>query len=155
MPMPLHVVLYQPEIPQNTGNIARTCAAVGAVLHLIHPLGFYLTDRHLRRAGMDYWHLVEVHEHASWEAFREAYPDLRLWLTSTRGSRRYVDADFREGDALVFGPESRGLPEELLAAYPGQDLRIPMLPGRRSLNLSSAVAVVVYEAIRQIGPAWF
>lgn len=153
--MALHVVLYQPEIPHNTGNVARTCAAVGAVLHLIHPLGFFLSDRHLRRAGMDYWPLVEVHEHSSWPAFRAEYPDLRLWLTSTRAGRRHVDVPFRDGDALVFGPESKGLPEELLRAYPEQAVRIPMVDGRRSLNLANAVAIAVYEAVRQIQPDWF
>lgn len=153
--MPLHVVMYQPEIPQNTGNIGRTCAATGTVLHLIHPLGFYLTDRHLKRAGMDYWQQVQVVEHASWRAFRAALPGARLWYTSPRAGRRYTDVRFQEGDCLVFGPESRGLPEEVLAEAPEGAIRIPMQPGARSLNVASAAAVVLYEALRQVRPAWY
>lgn len=153
--MPLHVVLYQPEIPQNTGNIARTCAATGAVLHLVHPLGFYLTDRHLKRAGVDYWDRVQVAEHASWQAFRDARPGARLWYTSTRAARAHSGVAYRDGDCLVFGPESRGLPAEVLAAAPDGAIRIPMVPGARSLNVANAAAIVLYEALRQVRPGWY
>ncbi len=153
--MLLHVVLYQPEIPHNTGNIARTCAATGTVLHLIHPLGFYLTDRHLRRAGMDYWHEVQVVEHTSWAAFRRALPGGRLWYTSTRADRSHTDVMYGDGDCLVFGPESRGLPDEVVAEAPAGAIRIPMLPGARSLNVSNAAAIVLYEALRQVRPDWY
>lgn len=153
MPVAFHVVLYQPEIPQNTGNVARTCACTGAVLHLIHPLGFFLSDRHLRRAGVDYWHLVQVVEHASWEAFLGAHPGARLWCTAPREGVLHTEAQFQDGDFLVFGPESTGLPPAVLAA--GRPLRIPMRPGARSLNLANAVAVVLYEALRQVQPDWW
>ncbi len=147
----LHVVLYQPEIPPNTGNIIRLCANTGAGLHLVEPLGFALDDRRLRRAGLDY------HE---WATVRQ-YPDLdqciaqlslkRLFAISTRGTRSYADVAYRNGDALLFGPETRGLPQALLDGMPPENtLRIPMMPGSRSLNLSNAVAVVVMEAWRQL-----
>lgn len=151
--MPLHVVLYQPEIPQNTGNIARTCAATGAVLHLIHPLGFHLSDRHLRRAGVDYWDQVTVQEHPSWAAFRAALPGARLWATSPRAQQRHTDVSYQEGDCLVFGPESRGLPPGLAAGAGA--IRIPMRPGARSLNLANAAAIILYEALRQLRPDWY
>lgn len=153
--MPLHVVLVEPEIPQNTGNIARTCVATGAMLHLVHPLGFHLTDRHLRRAGMDYWERVMVREHASWTAFRQALPGLRLWLAAGSGVHRHTEVAYQDGDALVFGRESTGLPDVVLAAHREQTVRLPMCPGTRSLNVSSAVAAMVYEALRQIRPAWW
>ncbi|MGQ9779920.1 MAG: tRNA (uridine(34)/cytosine(34)/5-carboxymethylaminomethyluridine(34)-2'-O)-methyltransferase TrmL [Bacillota bacterium] len=146
-----HVVLYEPEIPQNTGNIARLCAATGATLHLIEPLGFFWDDPRAKRAGLDYWEAVEVKRHRGWEAFLAAYPRARLWLFSTKGTRAYTEESYSPGDCLVFGPETRGLPEEILQADPARCLRIPMRPGIRSLNLANAVAIVLYEALRQLG----
>ncbi len=144
------VVLYQPEIPPNTGNIIRLCANNGARLHLIEPLGFSLEERQLRRAGLDYHDLAHVRRHGSLEGFlAEVHPG-RLFACSTRGERSYAEPAYRPGDAFMFGPETRGLPAEILERLPPeQRLRIPMLPGNRSLNLSNAVAVVVYEAWRQ------
>lgn len=149
--MELHVVLVEPEIPPNTGNAARTCAAVGARLHLIEPLGFSLEDRHLKRAGLDYWPLLDLEIHHNWTAFIEAYPDAPLWLMTTKAARRYDRADFKERVFLVFGKETAGLPENLLARYPERCLRIPMKEEARSLNLGNAVAITVYEACRQSG----
>jgi len=146
------VVLYQPEIPPNTGNIIRLCANSGAGLHLIEPLGFSLEERQLRRAGLDYHDLARVRVHASLEACLGAVQPARLFACSTRGSRGYAEPQYRPGDAFLFGPETRGLPAEVLATLPpDRCLSIPMLPGNRSLNLSNAVAVVVYEAWRQHG----
>ena len=147
-----HVVLYQPEIPPNTGNVIRLCANTGATLHLVHPLGFELEDARLRRAGLDYREWARVREHASWEAYLGNERPGRVLAFSTRGTGSYADVHYQAGDALLFGPETRGLPAELLAAVgPGNVLRLPMVPGSRSLNLSNAVAVVVYEAWRQQG----
>jgi tRNA (cytidine/uridine-2'-O-)-methyltransferase len=148
--LPLHVVLYQPEIPQNTGNIARTCAATGTVLHLIHPLGFRLDEKHLKRAGLDYWDEVTIHEHNSWQSFLETYPQATCYYLSTRGHRYYTDVNYRPGDFLVFGPETRGLPASILEPAGERVLRIPMRPGLRSLNLANTVALVLYEALRQL-----
>ena len=146
------VALYEPEIPPNTGNIIRLCANTGSTLHLIHPLGFDLQEKQLRRAGLDYHELTCVREHASLQAFLLQFENRRLFACSTRGTRRYSDCRFRNGDCLLFGPETRGLPHVTLDALPAQRvLRIPMRPGNRSLNLSNAVAVVVYEAWRQLG----
>ncbi len=145
-----HVVLYQPEIPPNTGNVIRLCANTGATLHLIHPLGFQLQDAKLRRAGLDYREWARVREHVSWEAYREAERPTTVYAFSTRGTRSYSEVAYRPGDTLLFGPETRGLPDDLLAAIGREHvLRLPMVPGSRSLNLSNAVAVVVYEAWRQ------
>ncbi len=147
-----HVVLFQPEIPPNTGNVIRLCANTGAALHLIHPLGFVMEDKRLRRAGLDYHEWVSVREHDSLEAFREAVHPARLLACSTRGATRHVDVAYRPDDALLFGPETRGLPAALLDALPPcQVVRIPMVSGNRSVNLSNAVAVVLYEAWRQHG----
>lgn len=147
----VHVVLYQPEIPPNTGNIMRLCANAGAVLHLIEPLGFTLEEKHLRRAGLDYRDLASVHIWASVQDCLTLNKIQRWFAISTRGSQRYTEVRFCNDDALVFGPESRGLPADLLDGCPAQRrLRIPMLPDNRSLNLSNAVAVVVYEAWRQM-----
>lgn len=147
-----HVVLHQPEIAPNTGNIIRLCANTGARLHLIHPLGFALEDRLLRRAGLDYHEWVRVEEHASLAQFLAAVAPARLFALTTRGRHDYAACRYAAGDAFVFGPESRGLPAEVLAGIPqSQRLRIPMRPHSRSLNLSNAVAVVVYEAWRQLG----
>lgn len=147
-----HVVLFQPEIPGNTGNIIRLCANTGAQLHLIRPLGFDLDDRKLRRAGLDYHEWASLQEHDSLEAFREAVQPARLFAFTTKGSRPYHAQSLQQGDAYLFGPETRGLPDEVLAGFgPDQRLRLPMLPMSRSLNLSNCVAVVVYEAWRQAG----
>ena len=148
----ISVILYEPEIPPNTGNIIRLCANTGAGLHLIEPLGFDLEEKKLRRAGLDYREFVAVQTHASLNACLEALEWPRLFALSTRNSLRYDQALFREGDAFLFGPETRGLPTEVLAGLPQeQRLRLPMREGNRSLNLSNAAAVVVYEAWRQLG----
>jgi tRNA (cytidine/uridine-2'-O-)-methyltransferase len=148
----LSVILYEPEIPPNTGNIIRLCANTGASLHLVEPLGFDLEEKKLRRAGLDYREFVDVRTHPTLNACLEALDWPRLFALSTRNSLRYDQALFREGDALLFGPETRGLPDEVLASLPAeQRLRLPMREGNRSLNLSNAAAVVVYEAWRQLG----
>jgi len=148
----LHVVLYQPEIPPNTGNIMRLCANTGARLHLIEPLGFGLEDKELRRAGLDYREWAEVRTYRNLENFLETAKPARLLALTTRASRLYTQTQYKDGDALLFGPETRGLPQSLLDALPEMHrLRLPLVPGNRSLNLSNAVAVVVYEAWRQSG----
>lgn len=147
-----HVVLYEPEIPPNTGNIIRLCVNSGARLHLVHPLGFTLDDTRLRRAGLDYREWADVCEHESLSAFLETVQPQRLFALSTKGRARYADIRFRPGDAVLFGPESRGLPGRVLDLLPeSQRLQIPMQAGSRSLNLSNAVALVLYEAWRQNG----
>ena len=147
-----NVVLYQPEIPPNTGNIVRLCANTGCTLHLVRPLGFSLQDHRLTRAGLDYGELACMLVHDRWEDCTEALQGQRLFAISTRGEMRYDRVGYRAGDALLFGPETRGLPEAMLATMaPGHCLRIPMATDSRSLNLSNAVAVVVYEAWRQRG----
>lgn len=151
---PLHVVLVEPEIPPNTGNIARTCAATGTCLHLVHPLGFEISDKHLKRAGLDYWPHVRLREHASFETFLADAPRARLWYFSKKAERGLYDADFRPGDRLVFGPETRGLPEPLLEKAGARALRLPMRgTAVRSLNLGTSVGVALYEALRQIDAA--
>ena len=148
----LHVVLFQPEIPPNTGNVIRLCANTGSRLHLIEPLGFDLDDRKLRRAGLDYHEWASVSVHASLQAFSAAVEPSRLWAVSTRGTRCYSEVRYQPGDALLFGPETRGLPPELLQQLGStQIVRLPMVVESRSLNLSNAVAVLVYEAWRQQG----
>jgi len=148
------VILYEPEIPPNTGNIIRLCANTGAALHLIEPLGFDLEEKKLRRAGLDYREFVNVKTHASLDDCLVALDWPRLFALSTRNSQRYDHALYREGDAFLFGPETRGLPQEVLDSLPpDQRLRLPMRAGNRSLNLSNAAAVVVYEAWRQLGYA--
>ncbi|MBN2886291.1 MAG: tRNA (cytidine(34)-2'-O)-methyltransferase [Chromatiaceae bacterium] len=147
-----HIILYQPEIPPNTGNVIRLSANAGAGLHLIEPLGFRLDDSKLRRAGLDYHEWARVEVHASLQHCLERLGSPRLFALSTKGTGSYAAVEYRPGDALLFGPETRGLPDEALAAVPPeQRLRIPMRPGNRSLNLSNAVAVVVFEAWRQQG----
>jgi len=147
-----HVVLYQPEIPPNAGNIIRLCANTGSALHLIHPLGFELSEARVRRAGLDYHELADVHEHADFDAFMQVVKPPRLFALSTRGTRRYSDVQFQVDDAFLFGPETRGLPQAMLDAMPAERvLRLPMRPDNRSLNLSNAVAVLVFEAWRQAG----
>jgi tRNA (cytidine/uridine-2'-O-)-methyltransferase len=146
------VVLYQPEIPPNTGNVLRLCANAGARLHLVAPLGFQLTDRALERAGLDYADVRDLQVHANWAACRAQFAGRRLFACSTRGRRNYADARFDADDVFVFGPETRGLPEEVLREFaPAYILRLPMRPANRSVNLSNAVAVIVYEAWRQLG----
>jgi len=147
-----HIVLYQPEIPPNTGNIIRLCANSGAQLHVIHPCGFELDDKRLRRAGLDYHEFASIKEYDDLESFITKVKPARLIACSTKGTRNHAEIEYSENDALVFGPESRGLPAELLASLPKDHvLRIPMLPESRSLNLSNAVAIFLYEAWRQQG----
>ncbi len=146
-----HVILYQPEIPPNTGNIIRLCANTGASLHLVKPLGFTLEDKQLLRAGLDYHEFASITVHESWAACMERMKERRLFAVSTKGRQRYDLVRYTEGDVLVFGPESRGLPAEILGSVPEQQrIRVPMVPGSRSLNLSNSVAVVLYEAWRQV-----
>jgi tRNA (cytidine(34)-2'-O)-methyltransferase len=146
------IVLYQPEIPPNTGNILRLAANTGCCLHLIKPLGFRLSDRALKRSGLDYGDIQDVTVHEDWASFHGRFHERRLFAVSTRAKRSYADCDFKEGDIFVFGPETRGLPDELLATFPEQHrIHLPMVSGSRSLNLSNAVAVVIYEAWRQTG----
>jgi tRNA (cytidine/uridine-2'-O-)-methyltransferase len=148
----LHVILYQPEIPPNTGNIIRLCANTGCGLHLVEPLGFALDDARLRRAGLDYHEWARLRVHASLDGCLAALAPDRLFAVSTRGTVRYDSVRYRAGDALLFGPETRGLPAEVLESVPPERrLRLPMRPGQRSLNLSNAVAVLVFEAWRQLG----
>ncbi len=146
-----HIVLVEPEIPQNTGNIARTCAATGAALHLVEPLGFSISDRQLKRAGLDYWHLLEIYLHPNLDDFFAKNPNGNYYFLTTKAPRAYTEAQFSDGDFLIFGKETRGLPEPLLAAHPERCIRIPMREGARSLNLSNSVAVTVFEALRQTG----
>jgi len=150
--MALHVALYQPEIPPNTGNIARTCLGTGTSLHLIHPLGFKIDDKTLRRAGLDYWKNVDVHEHDSFEALHNSYPDACFYYIENYGTDHYTEVNFSDCDKdifLVFGKETTGIPKELLAGKEDQCLRIHMNDKIRSLNLANSVAIVVYEALRQ------
>jgi tRNA (cytidine/uridine-2'-O-)-methyltransferase len=145
-----HVVLYQPEIPPNTGNIIRLCANTGSTLHLIHPLGFAFEDKRLRRAGLDYREFADVEQHDNFDAFLRTVAPPRWFAVSTRGATRYDRLDYRRGDAFVFGPETRGLPQSMLDGLPeGRRVRLPMRAGQRSLNLSNSVSVLVYEAWRQ------
>ncbi len=145
-----HVILYQPEIPPNTGNIIRLCANTGAGLHLIKPLGFSLSDRELRRAGLDYHEYADLSVYENVEACLEQFDSSRVFALSTRGTQQYAATDFCAGDAFILGPETRGLPAEFLAKLPvGQVLRLPLRPGNRSLNLANTAAVILYEAWRQ------
>ncbi len=144
-----NIVLVEPEIPQNTGNIARTCAATGCDLHLVKPLGFEISDKYLKRAGLDYWHLVHVHIYENLEELFAKYPNGRFYYFTTKARKRHSDAEYKAGDFLVFGKETKGLDEELLLSHPDECVRIPMIGEARSLNLSNAAAVAVYEALRQ------
>lgn len=150
----MHVVLVEPRIHYNTGNIARTCVATGSELHLVGPLGFSLDDRHLRRAGLDYWPLLRWHRHADLSELWAEYPRATFHYFSTHGVRGYHEVRYGTEDFLVFGSETAGLPGDLLAAHPDSVRRIPMRPGVRSLNLANAVALVLYEAWRQNGFVW-
>jgi tRNA (cytidine/uridine-2'-O-)-methyltransferase len=146
------IVLYQPEIPPNTGNIIRLCANTGARLHLVEPLGFTLKDAQLKRAGLDYHEFATMQVHADWQACSAALPERRMFGLTTKGSTRYTDISYQPGDVFVFGPETRGLPPEMLALFPSENrVRLPMMPHSRSLNLSNSAAVIIYEAWRQIG----
>ena len=146
----LHVVLVEPEIPQNCGNIARTCAATGAVLHLIRPLGFDISEKAVRRAGLDYWNLVDVRDYDNLEDFFAKNDVKQMWCLSTKAPRSYAEADFRDGCYLFFGKETKGLPEPFLEEHRDACIRLPMREEARSLNLSNAVAITVYEAMRQL-----
>jgi len=145
-----NIVLVEPEIPQNTGNIVRTCAATGCTLHLVRPLGFEVTDKYLKRAGLDYWSDVEIKYYDGFDEVLKKYPARRFYYFTTKGLKRHSDAAFEEGDFLVFGKETKGLPEELLKAHKDDCLRIPMIGETRSLNLSNSVAIAVYEGLRQL-----
>lgn len=149
--MQMNIVLHQPEIPANTGNIGRTCAATGTRLHLIEPLGFRLNEKEIRRAGMDYWETLDVKRYVNYERFLAENPGARIWYATTKARQVYSDVDYSPGDYLMFGKESGGIPEEILAVHEAQCIRIPMLEGTRSLNLSNSVAIVLYEALRQNG----
>lgn len=146
----LNIVLVEPEIPQNCGNIARTCAATGSRLHLIRPLGFDISEKAVKRAGLDYWHLVEVIDYENLDDFFAKNDVREMWCLSTKAPRSYVEAEFHDGCYLFFGKETRGLPEDFLEAHRDETVRIPMRPEARSLNLSNSVAITVYEALRQI-----
>ena len=146
----LHIVLVEPEIPQNCGNIARTCAATGCTLHLIRPLGFDISEKAVKRAGLDYWHLVDVRDYENLEDFFRCNDVQRMWCLSTKAPRSYVEADFQDGDYLFFGKETKGLPEDFLERHRDSCVRIPMRSEARSLNLSNAVAITVFEALRQL-----
>ena len=146
----MHIVLVEPEIPNNTGNISRTCAVTGSSLHLVRPLGFSTDDKHLKRAGLDYWKHLDLHYHDSFDQVLAAYPDSNFYYASTKGANNYAEVKYQKDDFLVFGKETAGLPKELLAAYPDQVIRIPMGKDIRSLNLANSVAIVLYEALRQL-----
>lgn len=151
--MAIHIVLVEPEIPPNTGNIARTCAATDSVLHLVRPLGFSLDEKSLRRAGLDYWPFVTLEVHDSLELFMEKYGDRRMWLATTKGGMLYTDAEFRDEDMILFGRETAGLPRELISSNMDRAIRIPMSRDTRlrSFNLSNAANIVLFEALRQLG----
>jgi len=151
--MKLHIVMVEPEIPQNTGNIARTCAAIGAKLHLVKPLGFEITDKYLKRAGLDYWDKLEIEEHENLSEFLKAYPIEKhaMYLASTKSQKTYCEVDYSTMDEVfvLFGKETKGLPEDLLQAHLDRAIRIPMRSHLRSLNLSNSVAIIAYEILRQ------
>lgn len=147
----MNIVLFEPEIPQNTGNIARTCAATGSMLHLIKPLGFSLEDKYLKRAGLDYWRMMRYRVYESMDELLALYPDADMHFLTTKAPRCYTEATYGRDDFLVFGRETRGLPESLLTRVYDRCVRIPMVAGARSLNLSNSVAIVLYEALRSQG----
>ena len=146
----LHIVLYQPEIPANTGNIGRLCVGTGATLHLVKPCRFLITDKELKRAGLDYWPKLRLVEHDSIDSLFSSFPAERIFLCTTKTGNRYTDLSYQTGDVFVFGPETRGLPEDLLRKYPGQCIGIPMSTDIRSINLANSVGIILYEAVRQI-----
>jgi tRNA (cytidine/uridine-2'-O-)-methyltransferase len=147
----LHIVLVEPEIPANTGNIARTCAVTGSTLHLVRPLGFSTADKYLKRAGLDYWHLVQVLYYDSFQEVIQKHPGGKFYLATTKAPRNYCEVSYQPGSFLVFGKETRGLSPEILNTFPENQIRIPMLNEARSLNLANSVAVVLFEALRQQG----
>ena len=147
----MHIILHQPEIPGNTGNIGRTCVATGTPLHLIEPLGFRLDEKSIKRAGMDYWHQLEVHRYVNFAEFQAAHPGVTIWMATTKARHTYTEVSFGPDDYIMFGKESAGIPEEILVEHEAHCIRIPMLPDIRSLNLSNAVSIVLYEALRQNG----
>ena len=147
----LNIVFYEPEIPFNTGAIARTCGLTQSRLHLIRPLGFSVDDSHLKRAGLDYWHLVDISYYDSYGELVEKYPDNNFYLASTKAKKKYTDVEYKDGDFIVFGPETRGLPEDLIFANYENAIRIPMLKDfGRSLNLSNSANIILFEALRQL-----
>lgn len=145
----MHIILHQPEIPANTGNIGRTCVATGTALHLIEPLGFRLDEKSIKRAGMDYWEQLNVTRYINFQEFREKHPGAKIWYATTKAKRLYTEAVFGQDDYIMFGKESAGIPEEILVENEETCIRIPMMEEIRSLNLSNAVAIVLYEALRQ------
>ena len=145
----LNIVLYEPEMPANTGNIGRTCIATGARLHLIEPLGFEINDKQLKRAGLDYWPRLDVTVYSDFEDFKRKNPDVVIYMATKKSKQKYTDVTYPEDAYIMFGPESRGIPEEILLESKETCVRIPMMPGERSLNLSNSVAIMVYEALRQ------
>ena len=146
-----NIVLYEPEIPQNTGNIARLCACSGADLYLVGKLGFSLSDKYLKRAGLDYWDSVNINKYNNLDDLLNEFPNSDFYYLTTKSKNKYTGCNFKEGDFFVFGPETRGLPESLLKKYADKAITIPMADGQRSLNISNSVAIVLYEAIRQNG----
>ncbi|MEX2415711.1 MAG: tRNA (uridine(34)/cytosine(34)/5-carboxymethylaminomethyluridine(34)-2'-O)-methyltransferase TrmL [Paenibacillaceae bacterium] len=149
--MAFHIVLVEPEIPANTGNIARTCAATGAVLHLVHPLGFSTDDKALKRAGLDYWHSVIIEYHDSFEQLMDKYKEQRFWYATTKAGMSYHEVNFTDNDFLVFGKETAGLPASILDNHQEHLIRLPMTDKVRSMNLSNCAAIVLFEALRQTG----
>lgn len=145
----MHIILHQPEIPQNTGNIGRTCVATGTDLHLIEPLGFRIDEKKLRRAGMDYWQKLNLTRYIDFEDFKRQHPDAKIWMATTKAKRAYTEVSFGMDDYIMFGKESAGIPEEILVENEENCIRIPMGEDIRSLNLSNSVAIVLYEALRQ------
>ena len=145
----MNIVLHQPEIPANTGNIGRTCVATGSTLHLIEPLGFRLNEKEIKRAGMDYWEHLDVRRYVNFAEFLEKNPNAKIWMATTKAKHVYTDVSYGPDDYIMFGRESAGIPEEILVEHEEDCIRIPMLDGIRSLNLSNSVAVVLYEALRQ------
>lgn len=154
--MAFNIVLVEPEIPQNTGNIARTCAVTGSVLHLVKPLGFSIEDKYLKRAGLDYWHHLDIRYYESYEQLTTEYRNARFYLATTKGCKFYTQVDYKDGDFLVFGRETAGLPARIISENRERCIRIPMADqvAARSLNLSNSVAVILYEALRQQGFTW-
>ncbi|MDE6663436.1 MAG: tRNA (cytidine(34)-2'-O)-methyltransferase [Lachnospiraceae bacterium] len=147
----MHIILHQPEIPANTGNIGRTCVATGTSLHLIEPLGFHLDEKSIKRSGMDYWDKLDVTRYMNYNEFLTENPGAKIWMATTKAKKIYTEADFGADDFIMFGKESAGIPEEILVENEENCIRIPMLEEIRSLNLSNAVAIVLYEALRQNG----
>lgn len=145
----MHIILHQPEIPANTGNIGRTCVATGTGLHLIEPLGFRLNEKEIKRAGMDYWEHLDLTRYMNFQEFKEKHPEAKIWMATTKAHKVYTEVQYGPEDFIMFGKESAGIPEEILVDYEETCIRIPMLPEIRSLNLSNSAAIVLYEALRQ------